>query len=29
VGAALPLPGMLVEIDCVAVLPATADGGRA
>ncbi len=29
VGAALPLPGMLVEIDCVAVLPATADGGGA
>ena len=27
VGVALPLPGMLVEIDCVAVLPAT--GGRA
>jgi 2-iminobutanoate/2-iminopropanoate deaminase len=27
VGAALPLPGMLVEIDCVAVLPAT--GGEA
>ena len=27
VGVALPLPGMLVEIDCVAVLPASA-GGR-
>jgi 2-iminobutanoate/2-iminopropanoate deaminase len=27
VGVALPLPGMLVEIDCVAVLPAT--GGEA
>jgi 2-iminobutanoate/2-iminopropanoate deaminase len=27
VGVALPLPGMLVEIDCVAVLPAT--GGQA
>jgi reactive intermediate/imine deaminase len=26
VGATLPLPGMLVEIDCVAVLPATARG---
>ena len=28
VGATLPLPGMLVEIDCVAVLPATATGGQ-
>ena len=28
VGATLPLPGMLVEIDCVAVLPATAAGGQ-
>jgi len=26
VGVALPLPGMLVEIDCVAVLPTGADG---
>jgi 2-iminobutanoate/2-iminopropanoate deaminase len=26
VGVALPLPGMLVEIDCVAVLPATGGG---
>ena len=26
VGVALPLPGMLVEIDCVAVLPATSSG---
>ncbi len=26
VGATLPLPGMLVEIDCVAVLPATGGG---
>jgi 2-iminobutanoate/2-iminopropanoate deaminase len=27
VGAAFPLPGMLVEIDCVAVLPSTGPAG--
>lgn len=28
VGAAFPLPGMLVEIDCVAVLPSTKPAGN-
>jgi enamine deaminase RidA (YjgF/YER057c/UK114 family) len=27
VGAAFPVPGMLVEIDCVAVLPSTGPAG--